>query len=75
MDDKNPYELDAGPVTPPDPSSERRAQFAQANASLALEGMAMDAGDLAIQEAVIAGRLTPDEAVAKFLARARGASE
>lgn len=75
MDDKNPYELDTGPVASPDPSRARRAQFAQANASLALEGMAMDACDVAIQESVIAGTLTPDEAVAKYLERARGATE
>lgn len=71
--DTNPYELDTGPLPPPDVATTRREQFAQANASLALEGMAMDAGDLAIQEAVITGAMTPDEAVAKYLERARGA--
>lgn len=75
MEDKNPYELDTGPVAAPNPADVRRAQFAQANASLALEGMTVDADDLAIQEAVIAGTLTPDEAVAKCLERARGAAQ
>ncbi|WP_234267536.1 antitoxin VbhA family protein [Hydrogenophaga sp. NFH-34] len=75
MEDKNPYELDTGPVAAPHPADVRRAQFAQANASLALEGMPVDAVDLAIQEAVIAGTLTPDEAVAKYLERARGAAQ
>lgn len=71
--DTNPYELDTGPVPPSDVAAVRREQFAQANASLALEGMTLDAGDLAIQEAVISGAMTPDEAVAKYLERARGA--
>lgn len=75
MNNTNPYELDTGPVAAPDPADVRRAQFAQANASLALEGMPVDAADLAIQEAVIAGTLTPDEAVVKYLERARGASQ
>lgn len=75
MDNNNPYELDTGPVAAPTPADMRRAQFAQANASLALEGMTMDAADLAIQEAVIAGALTPDEAVAKQLELARGAAQ
>jgi len=75
MEDKNLYELDTGPVAAPHPAEVRRAQFAQANASLSLEGMPVDAADLAIQEAVIAGTLTPDEAVAKYLERARGASQ
>ena len=75
MEDKNPYELDTGPVAAPHPADVRRAQFAQANASLSLEGMPVDAADLAIQEAVITGTLTPDEAVAKYLERARGAAQ
>ena len=75
MEDKNPYELDTGPVAAPTPADVRRAHFAQANASLTLEGMTVDAGDLAIQEAVITGALTPDEAVARCLERARGAAQ
>lgn len=75
MEDKNPYELDAGPVAAPHPADVRRAQFAQANASLSLEGMLVDAADLAIQETVITGTLTPDEAVAKYLERARGSGQ
>ena len=72
MNDANPYEFDTGPVAAPDPAGVRQAQFAQANASLALEGMPVDAADLAIQEAVVAGTLTPDEAVAKYIECARG---
>ena len=44
----------------------RRAQFAQANASLALEGMIVTAEDLAIQEQVIQGMMSSDEAVALY---------
>lgn len=44
----------------------RREQFAQARASLALEGLAMDDGDLSIQERVAAGTLTHDQAVALY---------
>lgn len=51
--------------------AERLAQFAQANASLALEGMRVDEDDLAIQQRVASGELTPDEAVALYLQRAR----
>lgn len=54
-----------------DPVQLRREQFALANASLALEGMNVDAADLEIQEAVAAGALTSDEAVALYLERAR----
>ena len=72
---ENPFELDTGPLPPQDVPATRRAQFAQANASLALEGMTVDAGDLAIQEAVATGALTPDEAVAMCLERAREAAQ
>lgn len=56
----------------PDKSLEirRKEQFAQVNASLALEGLQVDAGDLAIQEAVSSGRLSHDEAVGLYLERA-----
>ncbi len=72
MGEKNSYELDTGPVAAPHPAEMRRLQFVQANSSLSLDGMPVDAADLAIQKAVIAGTLTPDEAVAKYLERARG---
>jgi hypothetical protein len=75
MEEKNSYELDTGPVASSNPADARRAQFAQANASLSLEGMLVDAADLAIQEAVSIGTLTPDEAVAKYLEIARGAAQ
>lgn len=75
MEDKSPYELDVGPVASPHTADVRRVQFAQANASLSLEGMPVGADDLEIQEAVITGILTPDEAVAKYLERARGAGQ
>jgi len=45
----------------------RREQFAQANASLALEGLTADATVLAIQERVINGELTTEQAVALCL--------
>lgn len=69
------FDLDLlDPSQPPaadDPVQLRREQFALANASLALEGMNVDAADLEIQEAVAAGALTSDEAVALYLERAR----
>lgn len=70
--------LNTGPDEPKDQEQltrERRAQFAQANASLALEGMVVDAHDMMIQEAVATGEMTSDEAVALYVKKARmGAS-
>lgn len=48
----------------------RRQHFAQVNASLALEGMVVDATDLAVQEAVATGSLSSDDAVNYYLKRA-----
>ena len=48
----------------------RAEQFRQANASLALEGMIVDDEDLAIQQLVIVGAISSDEAVALSLRRA-----
>ena len=42
---------------------QRRADFDQVHASLALEGLAMSADDLAVQALLIRGDLTHDEAV------------
>ena len=64
-------ELLAVPVPARDIQAERREQFRQANASQALEGLHMDAHDLAIQERVINGELTPDQAVAEYLKLAK----
>jgi hypothetical protein len=50
------------------PATSRQSQ---ANASQALEGLHMDAHDLAIQERVINGELTPDQAVAEYLKLAK----
>lgn len=47
----------------------RREQFAQANASLTLEGMNIDTADFEIQEAVATGVLSTDEAVALYIKR------
>lgn len=60
-----------GPIDDPDLPATRRAQFVQANASLALEGFEMSADDLVIQERVIKGELTHDQAVAQYLKIAR----
>lgn len=49
----------------------RRTQFTQVNASLALEGMLVDAADLEIQEQVATGALSADDAVALYLRRAQ----
>lgn len=68
---------DLGSMEPPSRSDDaagpaaRREQFRQANASLALEGMRVDAEDLAIQERICTGELSADEAVAFYLRRAR----
>lgn len=64
-------ELLAEPVPGRDIEAERREQFRQANASQALEGLQMDANDLAIQEKVIKGELTSDQAVAEYLKQAK----
>lgn len=42
---------------------QRRADFGQANASLALEGVVMSDDDLAVQSLLIRGEITHDEAV------------
>ncbi|EEP8169015.1 antitoxin VbhA family protein [Salmonella enterica subsp. enterica serovar Saintpaul] len=42
---------------------QRRVDFDQVNASLALEGLAMSADDLAVQALLIRGDITHDEAV------------
>jgi hypothetical protein len=44
---------------------ERRASFAQANASCAIEGLQMDAADLAIQERIVRGEITHEEAISE----------
>ena len=54
----------------PSRTAQRRAQFQQANESLALEGMRVDQTDLAIQDKVSRGELTPDQAVEFYLQRA-----
>lgn len=43
----------------------RRAAFRAANASLALEGFIVDSRQLAIQEEVILGKLTTEQAIAQ----------
>jgi len=48
---------------------QRAEQFAQANASLALEGLEVSLNDLAVQARVIRGELTHDQAVALFRGR------
>lgn len=48
----------------------RAAQFAQANATLALEGMPPSIDDLAIQAQIIRGTLSTDQAVARYQYRA-----
>jgi len=61
-------EPDSAPSAPPPSTPERRrAQFEQANASLSLEGMTVDAGDLEIQDRVARGLLSHDDAVATYL--------
>jgi hypothetical protein len=47
-------------------AARRAAQFVQANASLALEGLPASIDDLAIQARIIRGDLSPDQAVALY---------
>lgn len=64
-------QLLSAPLQPPDREATRREQFRQANASEALEGLQMDDEDLAIQERIVTGELTPEQAVEEYRARAR----
>lgn len=49
----------------------RAAQFDQANASLALEGLEVSADDLAVQARIIRGEWSHDQAVAWYLREAQ----
>lgn len=71
MDDLLKVVTGEGTLPPEDPKASRREQFAQANASLALEGLQVDAADLEIQERIINGEVSHDEAVAQLLASVR----
>ncbi len=53
-------------------AAQRAAQFAQANASLRLEGMAVSVDDMELQALVAAGDMTADEAVAHYVRQAAG---
>lgn len=65
----------AEPLSPRDLVAERRAQFVQTNACLALSGMNTDAKSLAIQERIIHGEMTHAQAIALYIERAgKGAS-
>jgi hypothetical protein len=59
------------PAPQADQAKNRREQFVQANASAALEGLVATDVDLHIQELVIFGKLTPDQAVAECIALAK----
>lgn len=53
-------------ATPPAATTrqdQRRAQFAQANASLALEGLSLSAEDVALQARIILGEMSSDDAI------------
>lgn len=52
-----------------DPKESRRKAFRHANASLALEGLVADEEQLALQEEVIQGRLTTEQAIAQIVAK------
>lgn len=57
-------------LSQPDDSQERRrAAFRQANASSALEGLVADEEELALQERVIQGEITTEEAIALIVAK------
>lgn len=71
IEDLSTLEPPERPNDEQDIAQRRRQQFAQANASLALEGMRVDVTDLAIQEKIAAGELTPNQAVAFYVERAK----
>jgi hypothetical protein len=58
-------------TTHPSPS-ELNAAFFEANASLALEGLTLSPSVLAIQQAVIDGEFTFDQAIQAIVASVRG---
>lgn len=62
-------EVPPGPVV--HTAQERADAFVQANAINALEGYQASADDLALQQRVIAGELTSDQAVREIVRRAR----
>lgn len=62
--------LYADPQMAPDPLAEHAAQFRQANASLALEGLEVDDADLALQAQIILGAETGDGAIERYRHRA-----
>ena len=59
------------PAIKPHSEAEIRAQFTEANGIVALEGYEPSAEDLALQERVIKGEITDDEAVAIIIRRVR----
>ena len=48
---------------------DRMENFRQANASLALEGLHVDAVDVEVQRMIASGEITPDDAVAFYVSR------
>lgn len=62
--------LYADPQNADDPLTERAAHFRQANASPALEGLAVDDFDLALQAQIILGTETGDGAIERYRHRA-----
>ncbi len=50
----------------------RRETFRQANASLALEGLLPNDEQLVMQEKIIQGRLTTEQAIAQIIAKYAG---
>jgi hypothetical protein len=59
------------PKTAEDVEAARRKALEQANASIALEGLVVDAEDLALQERIIKGEITTDEASALLIEKFR----
>lgn len=55
--------------------AERRASFAQINASWAIEGQVMDAADLVMQERLIRGEITHEQAIEEVNRRYRIGSQ
>jgi len=54
-------------LQPENPIEKRRASFRHINASFALDGLIADKAELALQEEIIQGRLTAEQAIAQLI--------
>lgn len=55
------------PVTPTAATFDRATAFKQANASQALEGLVMSEHDIVVQQRIVAGTLSSEEAIKEYV--------